>query len=101
MLVEIKELCCSSNYDNNGYVDEEDTVFINTKSIAFVRHDTDYVKRDIPNPEFDYDYNFVDIETHIEVREIEKVYQVHTLGCSREEVIVIDEAAMTLLRELV
>jgi hypothetical protein len=83
MLVEIKELCCSSNYDNNGYVDEEDTVFIN------------------PNPEFDYDYNFVDIETHIEVREIEKVYQVHTLGCSREEVIVIDEAAMTLLRELV
>ena len=99
MLVEIKELC--SEGVTNGYCDEEDTVFINTKSIAFVRHSNDFVKRDIDNPEFDYDYNFVDVETHIEVRKIETVYEVHTLGCSLEEVIVIDEAAMTLLRELV
>jgi hypothetical protein len=101
MLVEIKELCCSSTYGDDGYVDEDNTVFINTKSIAFVRHSNDYVTRDIPNPEFDYDNNFVDVDTHIEVRDIETVYEVHTLGCSREEVIVIDEAAMALLKELV
>jgi|TARA_B110000305_G_scaffold198918_1_gene225304 hypothetical protein len=101
MLVKIKELCCSSSYNNDGYVDQEDTVFINTKSIAFVRHSPEYVTRDIDNPEFDYDNNFVDVETHITVRNIETVYEVHTLGCSSDEVIVIDEAAMTLLRESV
>ena len=101
MLVKIKELCCSSSYNNDGYVDQEDTVFINTKSIAFVRHSPEYVTRDIDNPEFDYDNNFVDVDTHIEVRKIETVYEIHTLGCSLKEVIVIDEAAMTLLRELV
>jgi hypothetical protein len=99
MLVEIKELCSESGI--SGYCDEEDTVFINTKSIAFVRHSPEYVTRDIPNPEFDYDNNFVDVETHIEVRNIETVYEVHTLGCSSGEVIVIDEAAMTLLKGLV
>jgi hypothetical protein len=100
MLVEIQELCCSSG-GVDGYWDEEDTVLINTKSIAFVRHSPEYVTRDVPNPEFDYDNNFVDVETHIEVRRIEKVYQVYMLGCGLEEVIVIDEAAMILLKELV
>jgi len=99
MLIEIKELC-NQDYGKDGYIDQDDSVYVSTGSITFVRYTHEYVSRIVPNPDYnpvrDEDDDYID--THISERNIEVVYFVHTAGSSESDIIVIDEAAMSVLK---
>ena len=105
MLFKIKELSCVCNKGIlKLYNYDEETVFINIKNINIIRDTRAIVDRLIPNPEFNCGLplnNFADVEEFVEEQNLEKVYQVHMVGCSLEEAIVIDESAMISLREAV
>jgi len=99
MLIEIKELC-NEDYGTDGYIDQDDSVYVSTGSITFIRHTQEYVSRLVPNPDYnpvrDEDDDYID--THMSERHVETVYMVHTAGSSESDIIVIDEATMNVLK---
>jgi len=99
MLIEIKELC-NQDYGKDGYIDQDDSVYVSTGSITFVRYTHEYVSRIVPNPLFDpiKDKDDDDIDRYTSQCNLEVVYSVHTAGSSESDIIVIDEEAMSVLK---
>jgi len=96
MLIEIKELC-NKSFGRDGYIDQDDTMYINTDSISFIRFGYDTVERLITNPDYKEGVDNED-EEDVFVSSVEKVYSVHTVGCSEADIIVIDELGMSVLK---